>query len=279
MKYYITILGLLLLLNVSCSQKVHNANVSKEIDVSQHNIVFQLDFEKNKIGQYTEAHLLKDVDSVVWNIVEDKAMIEEDEKHGKVLRVKYPKGGIGPKNTGIQFDRRIPKSKEYYLDYYLKFKEGFDFRLGGKLPGLSSGGRTFTGGRHPKNGEGWSARYMWRDKGAMIIYFYHMDNKHEWGDIVEMDTIFKTGKWYRITQHLKMNDGDKFNGIMEAWVDGKKVTNETNVRYRLEPLGNIDSFYFSTFHGGNTEDWAPKNDSYIYFDDFKVTNTKPKGLE
>ncbi len=273
MKITTYIIILLLLINYSCKT---NKNVTQNEDK---NIVFQLDFEKNKTGSYTDANLIKDVDSVVWKIVEDKAAIEEDVVHGKVLKVKYPKDAVGPKEGGIQFDRRIPKSNEYYLDYYLKFAKGFDFRLGGKLPGLTSGGRTFTGGRHPKNGEGWSARYMWREKGAMIVYFYHMDNKHEWGDIVEMDTIFKTGKWYRIVQHLKMNDTDKFNGIMEVWVDGKKVTNETNVRYRLAPLGDIDSFYFSTFHGGNTADWAPKHDSYIYYDNFKVTKTKPKNID
>ncbi len=243
------------------------------------NTVFQLDFEKNELGRYTDKNLLEDVGDIRWKIIEDKATIENDSIHGKVLKVKYPKGGIGPKETGIQFDKEIAKSKEYYLDYFLKFKKGFDFRLGGKLPGLTSGGSKYTGGIHPKNGEGWSARYMWRDKGAMIVYFYYMDNKHKWGDIVEMDTIFSTDKWYRITQHLKMNDTDKFNGIMEVWVDGKQVTNEREVRYRLAPLGEIDTFYFSTFHGGNTEDWAPKKDSYIYFDDFKVTKNKPKGLE
>jgi len=267
------IILLLIFITVSC-------NTGKQITQKQDkNIVFQLDFEKNKTGKYLDNNLLKDVGSVRWKIVEDKATVEEDNIHGKVLKVTYPKGGIGPKETGIQFDKEIPKSKEYYLDYYLKFKEGFDFRLGGKLPGLTSGGNKYTGGVHPDNGEGWSARYMWRAKGAMIVYFYHMDMKHKWGDIVEMDTIFKTEKWYRITQHLKMNDSDKFNGIMEVWVDGKKVTNETNVRYRLAPLGEIDTFYFSTFHGGNTADWAPLKDSYIYFDNFKVTTNKPKGLE
>ena len=77
-----------------------------------------------------------------------------------------------------------------------------------------------------------------------------------------------------IKQHIKLNDTDKFNGIMEVWVDNEKVLHNNDVRYRLAPLGDIDSFYFSTFHGGNTEDWAPKNDSYIYFDNFKISTHK-----
>lgn len=265
----------LLILIVTFGCKTTTKTVQNQEQIT----VFQLDFENNELGEYLDSNLLKDVGDVRWKIVEDKASIEFHAGHGKVLKVKYPKGAVGPKNGGIQFDKEIAKSKEYYLDYYLKFGENFDFALGGKLPGLTSGGNKYTGGTHPKNGEGWSARYMWREKGAMIVYFYHMDNEHEWGDIVEMDTVFDRNKWYRITQHLKMNDTDKFNGIMEVWVDGKKVTNETNVRYRLAPLGEIDTFYFSTFHGGNTQGWAPKNDSYIYYDDFKVTTNKPKGLE
>lgn len=259
---------MLLLFSYSC--KIDKNSTQKE----NKNCVFHLDFEDNKKGVYSSVNLLKDVDSVVWEIVGDKAVIEIDSIYGKVLKVKYPKGAIGPEQGGIQFDRRIPKSKEYYLEYDMKFADGFDFALGGKLPGLTSGGSRFTGGEHPKNGEGWSARYMWREAGALVVYFYHMDNKHEWGDIIETNTILGTGKWYRITQHLKMNDTDKFNGILEVWIDDKKVTNKTNIRYRIAPLGEIDSFYFSTFHGGNTLDWAPKNDSYIYFDNFKVTTTK-----
>ena len=61
-------------------------------------------------------------------------------------------------------------------------------------------------------------------------------------------------------------------------VDGNKVINDEKVRYRVAPLGEINSFYFSTFHGGNTPAWAPKKDSYIYFDDIKVSREKPENL-
>ncbi len=261
-------------MNYACKSNTPTTN--KEVTETP---VFSLDFEKNVVGAYTDAKLIADVGNVTWKIVEDKASIVEDAVHGKVLKVKYPKGAVGPKKGGIQFDKPLPKATNYYLDYYVKFGKNFDFALGGKLPGLTSGGEKYTGGIHPDKGEGWSARYMWREKGAIILYFYHLDMKHKWGDIVEMNSVFEKEKWYRITQHLKMNTSDKFNGIMEVWVNGKKVVSDTKVRYRLAPLGEIDSFYFSTFHGGNTADWAPKNDSFCYYDNFKVTKNKPKGLE
>ena len=270
LKYSVIVLFLII---ASCAKKT--IQLTTEVDKT----VFQLDFEKNEIGNYSDENLLKEIGNVNWKSLEGRATIENDDNHGKVLKVKFPKGTVGPKQGGIQFDKPLPKATNYYLDYYVKFAEGFDFALGGKLPGLTSGGEKYTGGTHPDNGEGWSARYMWREKGAMILYFYFVDMEHRWGDIVEMNTSFKTNNWYRISQHLKMNTGKKANGVMEVWVDGKKVVNKANVRYRFAPLGDIDSFYFSTFHGGNTVDWAPKNDSYIYFDDFKVTSHKPKDLE
>ncbi len=264
---------LAVLLVSSCSKKIIQETNSND------KVVFHWNLEKNDVGNYTDEDLGKDIGKVNWKLLEDRATIEEDAIHGKVLKVKFPKGTVGPKQGGIQFDKPLAKATEYYLDYYVKFKEGFDFALGGKLPGLTSGGEKYTGGTHPTNGEGWSARYMWRKDGEMIVYFYFVDMEHRWGDIVDMSTSFKTGEWHRITQHLKMNTGKKANGIMEIWVDAKKVVDKTTIRYRFAPLGEIDSFYFSTFHGGNTVDWAPQNDSYIYFDDFKVSTQKPNGLD
>lgn len=272
MKVLKYIMILFVVMNYSCK---NNQTPKEEIETS----VFKLDFENNVIGQYTDAKLTADVGQVTWKTVEDKATIVTDAEHGKVLKVKYPKDAVGPQQGGIQFVKPIPKATDYYLDYYVKFGENFDFALGGKLPGLTSGGSKYTGGVHPDNGEGWSARYMWRAEGAIILYFYHMDMTSQWGDIVEMNISFERTRWYRVTQHLKMNTTNKFDGVMEVWVDGVKVANNNKVRYRLHPLGDIDTFYFSTFHGGNTADWAPKNDSYVFYDKFEVTKSKPNGLE
>ena len=265
---------------ISCTkpmQKKTDVTKNKEITANE-DVIFELDFENNKRGAYDSIHLNNDVGVVNWSSIDGRAQMEEDSLHGKVLKVFYPKGSVGPKQGGIQFDKTLPKAEAYYLDYYLKFKEGFDFRLGGKLHGLTSGGEKFTGGIHPDNGEGWSARYMWRKGGELVLYFYHMDMKGKWGDDLNMNTTLLHGKWYRITQYIKLNSGDQFNGVMEVWLDGKRILFDEQVRYRLAPLGEIDSFYFSTFHGGNTADWAPKNDSYIYFDKFKVSVNKPENL-
>lgn len=256
---------------ISCKQSEIKSKTLRENISEQEKIIFELDFENNDFGEYTSSNLNKDVGAVNWMILKKRGKITKDSIYNKVLKVKYPKGSIGPKEGGIQFEKAIPKANDYTLEYDIKFDEGFDFALGGKLPGLTSGGNKYTGGVHPDNGEGWSARYMWIENGEIIIYFYHMDMEHKWGDTVKMNVTFKPGQWYTIKQRIKLNDADKFNGIMQVWVDGKNVINDDKVRYRIAPLGEIDTFYFSTFHGGNTADWAPKNDSYIYYDNFKIT--------
>jgi hypothetical protein len=271
MKLFKISISMLFIAFIGCKQQEIKQNTANQTNTSEENIIFQLDFENNDLGEYTSSNLNKDVGAVNWMILKKRGKITKDSIYNKVLKVKYPKGSIGPKEGGIQFEKSIPKANDYTLEYDMKFEKGFDFALGGKLPGLTSGGNKYTGGIHPDNGEGWSTRYMWIENGEIIIYFYHMDMKHKWGDTVKMNVTFKPGQWYHIKQRIKLNDTDNFNGVMQAWVDGKNVLNDDKVRYRVAPLGEIDTFYFSTFHGGNTADWAPKNDSFISYDNFKIT--------
>lgn len=246
--------------------------------VKSENVIFELNFDSAEIGSFTKQNLIKEGGVISWCLLGNRANIIADPngKKGNVLKADYPKGTVGPETNGIQFIKTLPASNEYYLDYYVFFEEGFDFRQGGKLPGLTSGGSKYTGGNHPDNGEGWSARYMWVKKTAAIVYFYYVDMKSKYGDAVRSGINFKTGKWYRLTQRIKLNESNLSNGIMQVWIDGNEVINNTNVRYRLWGKGDIDSFYFSTFHGGASKDWSPQNDSFALFDNIKVTKSKPK---
>ena len=244
----------------------------------QQNNEFKLEFKNTSIGKLTDEALSKESNGMDWTYLNDNASVVEDVDRGKVIEVKYPKGNVGPNTIGFsgsQFIKNLKPATEYYLDYYVKFEEGFDFRKGGKLPGLTSGGSKYTGGNHPDNGEGWSTRYMWVANGEIILYFYYMDMSHKYGDIVKMNVSFETGKWYRLTQRIKLNEDDDKNGILQIWVDGTEVVNQTDIRFRLGEKGMIDTFYFSTFYGGATSDWAPQNDSFTRFDRFVVSAEKP----
>ncbi|MCK5781960.1 MAG: T9SS type A sorting domain-containing protein [Flavobacteriales bacterium] len=248
---------------------------------AQDGLIWKLDFKSTAYGPLLNYKLTKEGGPMEYISLANNSVIVEDEEHPHALRVRYPEGAVGPStigHSGSQFIKAIPEAEDYYLDYYIMFEEGFDFQKGGKLPGLTSGGSKFTGGEHPDNGEGWSARYMWVDNGRMVVYLYYVDMAGQWGESVELGMNFVPGKWYRLTQRIKLNDvytEGNGNGILQVWVDGEMVIDKDDFRFRFEGKGLIDSFYFSTFFGGATWDWAPDVDSYTRFDLMRVTTEKP----
>jgi hypothetical protein len=201
---------------------------------------------------------------------------DEDPARGKVLRVFYPQGAVGPATGGIQFLTGLAPAEEYWLSYRVKFEEGFDFSKGGKLPGLTSGGSKYTGGKRPTAGEGWSARYMWHAGGKAVVYLYYVDMPGIWGDGIRLPEVtFVPGRWHQLTQHIRLNAPDQADGVLEVWFDGRQVLSRNDLRFRLGRLGLIDSFFFSTFHGGSSPDYAPKTDCYARFDDFTISAQRP----
>lgn len=235
---------------------------------------FFVTFEDRSVATYTDTHIKEDFKNIEWVSTYERAKIVEDAERGKVLEIFYPEGAVGPSEGGIQFVRTLPSNSSYYLDYYLKFDEKFDMQLGGKLPGLTSGGSTYTGGVQPTEGDGWSARYMWTDNNS-VLYLYYVDMSHEYGEPIDLGMKFANDKWYRVTQYIKVNDEDEENAEIKVWIDGKLVLEKQDFRLRIGKKGAVNSFYFSTFHGGSTDEWAPSNDCYTYYDDILVTLINP----
>lgn len=231
--------------------------------------VMWVDFAQHNIGPYTKTDIASDFGDIQWSMVEDRASIVNDAERGNVMQVFFPKGSVGPEQGGVQFVKMLPPSTAYYYDCYIKFSEDFDYQLGGKLPGMTSGGSKYTGGIQPTDGSGWSARYMWTDK-RPVVYLYYVDMPEQYGEPLYFNPVFEKGKWYRLTQYIKVNEPNKKNAEIRVWVDGELVLEKNNFRIRIGEKGLIDSFYFSTFHGGNTSDWAPDNDCHIYFDDLRI---------
>lgn len=233
-------------------------------------------FDSTETGPYVDDHVRADWPSVQSIGLYGRSDIvqDEDEERGKVLRIAYPKGAVGPREGGGQFVVSLPPSRELWLSYLVKFEPGFNFRLGGKLPGLTSGGGTFTGGVHPSKGEGWSARFMWREEGRAVVYLYYVDKPGKWGEDLPLGGFtFRAGKWHRITEHIRVNSPDKADGILEGWIDGAKLLSRSDIRFRIGEQDLIDSLYFSTFHGGNTAEWGPEVDSVAFYDEFIVSDS------
>ncbi|HMB00219.1 MAG TPA: hypothetical protein VKS21_04465, partial [Spirochaetota bacterium] len=233
------------------------------------NTEIKVNFEKNYLGYYTQNRINADFKNVKWSLAGNRGKIVEDAEFGKVLEVYFPEGAVGPQQGGISFVRSLAPAKEYYLDYYLMFNKDFSFRQGGKLPGMTSGGAKYTGGHKPYNGDGWSARFMWVNT-SLVVYLYYIDMEHKYGESIPLKADLSTDAWHRITQHIVLNDPGQSNALIEIWFDEQKAGRKENFRLRKGEQGLIDAFYFSTFHGGATPDWAPLRDSFIYFDNFYI---------
>lgn len=229
-----------------------------------------VDFSASPVGPYHDAQARREWPGLQWVSLRNRAAIVADAEAvgGKCLRIGYPSGSVGPGQGGGQFRVKLPPREEYYLAYRLKFEDGFDFRRGGKLPGLC-GGRANTGGDRP-TGDGWSARYMWGRGGRMTIYLYHMDQRTKFGDGISLDVRLEPGRWYQLVQRIKVNTPERYDGQLQVWLDGREVLNRDDIRYRNVHGAMVDVFYFSTFHGGSSADWGPQRDSFTRFDAFRI---------
>ena len=229
-------------------------------------------FDNHSNGTYTEDAIVRDFGrGYLLNNPGARLSIVPNEglENSKSLRLTFNAGEVGAANSGGQFFGLLSSREEYTLDYYVRFDEQFDFRLGGKIPGLS-GGESNSGGNKP-TGDGWSARYNWRENGRVVLYLYHLDQPTRYGEDLDLNRRFQPGDWHRLTQRIRLNTDDNSDGEIQVWFDGELVLVRSDIRFRSGSQAPIDHFFFSTFHGGNTEDWAPRNTGYAYFDNIRIT--------
>ncbi|MBI9070238.1 MAG: hypothetical protein JEY94_01485 [Melioribacteraceae bacterium] len=290
MKFRSMIYAMLIL--VICFFNSCKKNAKEDNDEQKSSIVYKLDFE----DEYGTQEWIKK-NGIPYIDRKDKAqLVKNDLNDSKVLRLKYDKGGIGPKETGTSFPVKFASIDgmkethftELYLKYYLKFEEGFDFRLGGKLPGLMGGGDSWTrsGGQQPDGTNGWTLRFMWREGGAIVVYAYLPKSENgkyggrTWGQDIDCDFIAEPGKWICIEEYANVGTPGKDDGTLKVWINREEKLNINDLRFRNveNNIGKIGGFYFSTFHGGNTKDWAPRHDSYAQFDEFIITKKRFGGI-
>jgi hypothetical protein len=231
----------------------------------------RVDFDAHPEGAYEMRIFRKDWANAFLGSFQKRAYIEFEPK-GKSLRVAYSRGSLGPNEGGGQFRERLAPRKAYSLTYSVLFEKGFDFRRGGKLPGLA-GGKANTGGKKP-TGDGWSARYMWGEGGNLSLYLYHFDQKTDYGDRIELKAKAIPGHWLQLEQVVTVNGSGKENGSIRVRIDGRLALDQKRLRLRgkvAPEVALVDQFLFSTFHGGGTRDWAPRRDSHARFDDFVLS--------
>jgi len=238
------------------------------------NFLFENNYNNDATGQYVPSEFVAD-----WNVAAgsrpngDVEIITDDAAHQKAMRAYYPQGTIGPSAThGFTWYSYFgTRGEEIYFSYDIRFKPGFEWVHGGKIPGIVGG--SVTSGQAPTSTSGFSARMMWKGGGALVFYIYHPDQPGTVGETMEWEGFhFQTGKWYNLTIRVVLNSivnsVAQRNGILEGYVDGKLVFQKSDFRFRLNSTIKIDKMYICSFFGGSSVEWEALRDEWIDMDNF-----------
>lgn len=164
-------------------------------------------------------------------------------------------------------------SEELWLSYTVHFEPGWEWVLGGKLPGLA-GGSNPSGLEGGDGTDGFSARLSFERDEHLAAYVYHPDREGTPGQVFESCRAFAPGTDLEIAQRVVMNSApNAFDGIIEVWVNGEKQIQVDDIRLRTTGDFNVDVFVYSSFYGGNSEKYAPSKRTHARFDEFLVGRT------
>ncbi|HYW95633.1 MAG TPA: fibronectin type III domain-containing protein [Bacteroidales bacterium] len=249
------------------------------------NIIFRDDFEENTTGVYRYIEWKRDWNAPAYvNNLEQTYIVASGEGN-KAMKWVFPKGSVGPGSGGGQFEAPIETEvDEVYMSYNIKFRPGFEWVRGGKLPGLKGGPDHYNpGGPHPAWEDGFSNGLMWGhgygghdDIGGIYFYTYYQDmtgvygESRRWGNF---HFITEPEQWYNITIRMVMNtvrsdgSGGNNDGLMEGFVNGKLVASYSGLRFRNVSSVHIDKMKIYSFFGGSGPEFGAARDEWILLDD------------
>lgn len=193
------------------------------------------------------------------------------------LRVVYPRGSYDPAAVrtagaplgGAQFRTPFARmqlgvGEQVGISYRVRPADNFDFVRGGKWPGLYGGGAN-TGGKVPNGRDGFSLRFVWQAKGLGALSAY-LPTSAKWG------TVFGLGRWRfepgqetELALAVRLNTPGVPDGVIAAWADDSLVLYASDVMFRTDATLRLDGFFFSSFFGGGTPDWATPVDTSARF--------------
>ena len=203
-----------------------------------------------------------------------------------ILRLEYEKNAHGG-GSGASFKanpKNIFPTEDVTFSYSVEFPDEFDFKKGGKLPGICIGTskNDCSAGGDWKKGQG-SVRIMWRATNGKnpyaIAYVYTTHGDPGKGERAQgsdtsniMSPSERTGHnfwkkgtpfrlkhgWNTISLRIKLNSPGKKDGVLEMTVNGttKRVSDAVFRETRSE---KIQSLNFVSFFGGGDSSWSTPN--------------------
>jgi hypothetical protein len=177
------------------------------------------------------------------------------------------------------------------LEYEVYFPADFDFKKGGKLPGLGGGaknGRGCGGGVDPT--ECFSFRVMWRAGGAGEAYLYvppRVQGKGFCGTAPSCSTnavpcttcdysagvsflrgafFFQKGAWNKIRLDMTLNSpANVTNGKLRLHFNDQLVISFDAMNWRMYEKIFVEGITWATWFGGSDASWAPAATTYSMF--------------
>lgn len=249
----------------------------------------------DNFNQYNLVHAVKTwfgLTSSAWsntgdlNFVDHTAVDHFSEEHGKALIVPFTTKFNLAQNLDYYFSKQNQQEPEdAYFRYYLRLDPNAFASGGGKLPGFSGTYESAGWGGRANNGyNGWSARgaffasmdknlKKWPSRLPIGSYLYEVDNKNKYGRTIPWGnekSLLIPGRWYSIEQHLKLNTPNIANGILEVWIDGKKIVNRNNLHFRNTKELKIEKVWFNFYFGGVDK---PKQNFEMYMDNIVIASS------
>ncbi|MBK7864684.1 MAG: hypothetical protein IPJ65_40005 [Archangiaceae bacterium] len=172
----------------------------------------------------------------------------------------FPQGQTGPGTTGAAFVWTIAGASKYRIRYEVMPEGNFDFRAGGKLPGLA-------GGSAPAGGsdaiDGWSGRLMWNAGGQLSFYFYNVsggvsptvtDYGTHW--LWASDAKLVAGQWNTVEILYDLSTGET-----RGYLNGVEKAHQTLTYH----WGTADRVMMSAFFGGQGVQYQPSKLEHMSF--------------
>jgi hypothetical protein len=277
------------------------------------NIIFGHNFENNTAGNYVVTEWDRDWLHPLWVNRQSELDIVSEEydilNPSKTMQIFFPANSLGPEQGGTSWETDLPeKYEEAYFSYDIKFMPGFEFQAGGKIPGLSGGAVPSTS--KPTGYDGFCALMMFKADRPMF-YLYYADSPQaqyglgiEWGKTYAANAFspsqlkleyaagpvyFSTGIWHNLTYRVVLNSVNSngtgnYDGILEAFFDGRLVTQVSHVLFRHTASLGIDEIDMMSFFGGATDDYRNPISEWLDIDNvllytFNSNINVPRGRE
>lgn len=199
------------------------------------------------------------------------------------LDVTIPPGGYRGFGPYARLPQRVD---EAWFRYYV-FLSDFRPVSSGKLPGpADASGTPNAKGCKPSTTDrpGWSARLMFDTVGTagagpgevpVGYYLYHLGQEGDCGDELMFDTALQQRRWTCIEGHVRMNTPGSDDGMIEAWVDGRRTFHRDGLEFRRpgETIA-VREMWNNVYFGGR---YATPNQLDLTLDEIAVDTNRRVG--